>query len=198
MLYSFPAAMPADLEQGLAAFCFPHGVRPELLERTPSMSGGWTRSLWDAAAGAFSRAGCSLAVEQLAWEAGPAHGSGLQTPPLPLPATCLLVAALNEVIYSQPYQTHDDHSFVFTMKVSRCSACGGYLEHCRGVLAAPSPAACLSLFTLLPWPASSFLGPPPADPYPPGCGPRQHCAPYAVRRVLLCTGAGAPPALHGP
>jgi len=41
VLYSFPAAMPADLEQGLAAFCFPHGVRPELLERTPSMSGGW-------------------------------------------------------------------------------------------------------------------------------------------------------------
>jgi hypothetical protein len=63
VLYSFPAAMPSDLEQGLAAFCFPHGVRPELLERTPSMS------------------------------------------------------ALNEVIYSQPYQTHDDHSFVFTMKV---------------------------------------------------------------------------------
>ena len=31
--------MPADLAEGLPAFCFPHGVRPELLERTPSMSG---------------------------------------------------------------------------------------------------------------------------------------------------------------
>ena len=40
VLYSFPSAMPSDLGQGLAAFCFPHGVRPELLERTPSMSGG--------------------------------------------------------------------------------------------------------------------------------------------------------------
>ncbi len=55
--------LPADLAEGLAGFCFPAGVRPELLERTPSMS------------------------------------------------------ALNEVIYSQPYQTHDDHSFVFLMKV---------------------------------------------------------------------------------
>jgi hypothetical protein len=30
----------------------------------------------------------------------------------------LFRAALNEVIYSQPYQTHDDHSFVFLMKVA--------------------------------------------------------------------------------
>ena len=32
--------MTRDLEQGMAAFAFPYGVRPELLERTPSMSGG--------------------------------------------------------------------------------------------------------------------------------------------------------------
>ena len=42
-------------------------------------------------------------------------------PPCHPPTSCLPVprlpaAALNEVIYSQPYQTHDDHSFVFTMK----------------------------------------------------------------------------------
>ena len=69
VIYSFPSAaqeasgLPADLADSLAGFCFPAGVRPELLERTPSMS------------------------------------------------------ALNEVIYSQPYQTHDDQSFVFLMKV---------------------------------------------------------------------------------
>jgi hypothetical protein len=40
VLYTFPPpGMPADLRDSLAAFCFPHGVRPELLERTPSMSG---------------------------------------------------------------------------------------------------------------------------------------------------------------
>lgn len=33
--------MPPELSDSLAAFCFPHGVRPELLERTPSMSGAW-------------------------------------------------------------------------------------------------------------------------------------------------------------
>lgn len=45
--------MAPDLEQGLAAFCFPHGVRPELLERTPSMSGAPA----GAAAGGAGRAG---------------------------------------------------------------------------------------------------------------------------------------------
>ncbi|GAB4820093.1 hypothetical protein N2152v2_007139 [Parachlorella kessleri] len=70
VVYNFPSAaqeapgLPADLAASLAGFCFPAGVRPELLERTPSMS------------------------------------------------------ALNEVIYSQPYQTHDDQSFVFLMKVA--------------------------------------------------------------------------------
>lgn len=41
VLYTLPSApaMAPDLAQSLAAFCFPHGVRPELLERTPSMSG---------------------------------------------------------------------------------------------------------------------------------------------------------------
>ena len=63
VLHAFPGPLPRELAEGLPAFCLPHGVRPELLERTPSMS------------------------------------------------------ALNEVIYSQPYQTHDDHSFVFLMKV---------------------------------------------------------------------------------
>ena len=65
VLHAFPGPLPRELEESLPAFCLPHGVRPELLERTPSMS------------------------------------------------------ALNEVIYSQPYQTHDDHSFVFLMKVGR-------------------------------------------------------------------------------
>lgn len=32
------------------------------------------------------------------------------------------MSALNEVILSQPYQTHDDHSFVFLMKVGRSSS----------------------------------------------------------------------------
>eukprot|EP00887_Chlorella_sp_A99_P006145 scaffold22.g6145.t1 len=64
VLHAYPReGLTLDLEQSLAAFCFPHGVRAELLERTPSMS------------------------------------------------------SLNEVIYSQPYATADDHSFVFTMKV---------------------------------------------------------------------------------
>ena len=31
--------LSADMAENIAAFCFPHGVRPELLERTPSMSG---------------------------------------------------------------------------------------------------------------------------------------------------------------
>jgi hypothetical protein len=31
-------ALPADLADALPAFCFPHGARPELLERTPSLS----------------------------------------------------------------------------------------------------------------------------------------------------------------
>jgi hypothetical protein len=53
-----------DIVETIAAFCHPHGVRPELLERTPSMS------------------------------------------------------ALNEVIYSQSYQTSDTQSFVFTLKGS--------------------------------------------------------------------------------
>ncbi len=41
VLTTFPATpqLPADLADNIAAFCFPHGVRPELLERTPSMSG---------------------------------------------------------------------------------------------------------------------------------------------------------------
>lgn len=40
--------------------------------------------------------------------------------PLASLASCLSLpppAALNEIIYSQPYQTHDDQSFVFLMKV---------------------------------------------------------------------------------
>jgi DENN (AEX-3) domain len=41
VLTVFPATpqLPEDLAHNIAAFCFPHGVRPELLERTPSMSG---------------------------------------------------------------------------------------------------------------------------------------------------------------
>jgi hypothetical protein len=38
VLYSFPPGLPAGLAEGLAGCCAPHGVRPELLERTPSMS----------------------------------------------------------------------------------------------------------------------------------------------------------------
>lgn len=64
VLYSYPGPLPKDLAANVAAFCHPHGVRPELLERTPSMS------------------------------------------------------ALNEVIYGQQYQTNDDLSFVFLMKVA--------------------------------------------------------------------------------
>lgn len=41
VLTTFPATphIPNDLATNIAAFCFPHGIRPELLERTPSMSG---------------------------------------------------------------------------------------------------------------------------------------------------------------
>lgn len=41
VLTSFPATpeLSNDLATNIAAFCFPHGIRPELLERTPSMSG---------------------------------------------------------------------------------------------------------------------------------------------------------------
>ena len=66
MLYSYPPASSEAAREGLtqmAPFCFPHGVQPVLLERTPSMS------------------------------------------------------SLNELIYGQQYQNHDDHSFVFVMKV---------------------------------------------------------------------------------
>lgn len=39
VIYSYPErTMPPDLASSVAAFCCPHGVRPELLERTPSMS----------------------------------------------------------------------------------------------------------------------------------------------------------------
>jgi hypothetical protein len=46
VLFSFSAgggggaggALPSDLADALPAFCFPHGARPELLERTPSLS----------------------------------------------------------------------------------------------------------------------------------------------------------------
>jgi hypothetical protein len=38
VLFSFPGPLPPDLAATLAAFCHPHGVRPELLERTPSLS----------------------------------------------------------------------------------------------------------------------------------------------------------------
>lgn len=138
VLYSFPAAMPADLEQGLAAFCFPHGVRPELLERTPSMSGGFVGCGSRRLQPRWMQPGCPAACLG-SW---PRSWLRRATPAPPLPATCPLIAALNEVIYSQPYQTHDDHSFVFTMKVSCCSACGGYLEQCR-VVVRSSLACCL-------------------------------------------------------
>lgn len=36
ILYSFPMDKPVNSE--VASFCFPHGVHPVLLERTPSMS----------------------------------------------------------------------------------------------------------------------------------------------------------------
>jgi hypothetical protein len=41
ILTTYPTSpqLPEDLATNIAAFCFPHGVRPELLERTPSMSG---------------------------------------------------------------------------------------------------------------------------------------------------------------
>jgi len=40
IVYSFPEDSPLspDFARSIAAFCHPHGVRPELLERTPSMS----------------------------------------------------------------------------------------------------------------------------------------------------------------
>jgi hypothetical protein len=38
VLFSFPGPLPPDLRDSLPVFCHPHGVRPELLERTPSMS----------------------------------------------------------------------------------------------------------------------------------------------------------------
>lgn len=44
------------------------------------------------------------------------------SPAVPAPQTTHC-AALNEVIYSQPYQTHDDHSFVFLMQAGFCLAC---------------------------------------------------------------------------
>lgn len=36
ILYSYPPEKPPD--QNVVSFCFPHGVQPTLLERTPSMS----------------------------------------------------------------------------------------------------------------------------------------------------------------
>lgn len=41
VLFTYPETppLPDDLASNMAAFCFPQGVRPELLERTPSMSG---------------------------------------------------------------------------------------------------------------------------------------------------------------
>jgi hypothetical protein len=36
VLYSYPPDKPPD--QNIISFCFPHGVQPTLLERTPSMS----------------------------------------------------------------------------------------------------------------------------------------------------------------
>ena len=36
IMYSFPPGKPVSAE--VASFCFPHGVQPVLLERTPSMS----------------------------------------------------------------------------------------------------------------------------------------------------------------
>ena len=38
ILYSCPGNLSGDLGETLIDFCHPHGVRPELLERTPSMS----------------------------------------------------------------------------------------------------------------------------------------------------------------
>ena len=35
-MYSFPPEKPVSSE--VASFCFPHGVQPVLLEKTPSMS----------------------------------------------------------------------------------------------------------------------------------------------------------------
>ena len=42
------------------------------------------------------------------------------------------MSSLNEVIYSQPCQTHDDHSFVFLMKVCMCG--WGVLHLNRGTV----------------------------------------------------------------
>lgn len=42
VIYSFPSQLPPDLAEQLAAFCFPAGVRPELLERTPR----WVIEAW--------------------------------------------------------------------------------------------------------------------------------------------------------
>ena len=36
VLYNYPPDKPPD--QNIVSFCFPHGVQPTLLERTPSMS----------------------------------------------------------------------------------------------------------------------------------------------------------------
>lgn len=36
ILYSYPPDKPPD--NNVVSFCFPHGVQPTLLERTPSMS----------------------------------------------------------------------------------------------------------------------------------------------------------------
>ena len=38
VLFSYPGPLPEHLADSIASFCHPHGVRPELVERTPSLS----------------------------------------------------------------------------------------------------------------------------------------------------------------
>lgn len=117
VLHAWPP-LAADLGEGLPAFCFPHGVRPELLERTPSMSGeGGGCGGREGREGRPAGAGPSLQSDARPSQPNsrprsrPMHR---RSAPSLAPST---QSGLNEVIYSQPYQTHDDHSFVFLMKV---------------------------------------------------------------------------------